>query len=130
MKRELVSLLYFGLWPSSYSTDRSKAFPLLQFFFVCASVISYVAFTVFLFAYLFIISFLSLEPRGKGLWWWGFGLVWHCDNPHAEGRIDCCVFHCFVTIRDCLFSRSFVSLVGYALRLWHIVNEPEKKIFQ
>ena len=32
---------------SSFPTDRSEALPLLQFFFVCASVVSYVAFVFF-----------------------------------------------------------------------------------
>ena len=34
---------------SIFSTDCSKAVPLLQFFFVCASVVSYVAFVLSLF---------------------------------------------------------------------------------
>ena len=35
-------MLVFGLSASSFPADRSKVFPLLQFFFVCASVVSYV----------------------------------------------------------------------------------------
>ena len=34
------------LIPSRFSTDRSKAVPFLQFFFVCASVTSYVAYVL------------------------------------------------------------------------------------
>ena len=34
---------------SNFTTDRSKAVLLLQFFFVCASVVSYVAFVMTLF---------------------------------------------------------------------------------
>ena len=38
-----------SLSPSSFPSDRSKAVPLLQFFFACASVVSFVAFVLPLF---------------------------------------------------------------------------------
>ena len=59
---------------SSFSTDYSKAVSLLQFFFVCANVISYMTF--FFFFFFFFFTFLlpilpSLVPRegcASSLW--------------------------------------------------------------
>ena len=47
-----------GLLPNCFRTDNSKAVMLLQFFFVCASVVSYVAFVLCLF-----VPGLTFVPR-------------------------------------------------------------------
>ena len=47
--RVLEIRLYFQPYTSSFSTDLSKAVPLLQLFFVRASVVSYMVFVVSLF---------------------------------------------------------------------------------
>ena len=52
---------------SSFSTERSKAFPLLQFVFFCVSVVSFVAFALPLFVpHLFL--FMPREICASGLW--------------------------------------------------------------
>ena len=56
--------------PSSFPTNCSKAVPLLQFFFACASVVSYEAFVFFLICSSYLL--LSKPQEGCALWFGHF----------------------------------------------------------